>query len=67
MAKRILIPVDAEERAEVALVADLARSSGATVRLLHVGPLPQTRTGSCRAATRSAIAGTGYVRSWSSP
>ncbi len=45
MAKRILIPVDAEERAEavVALVADLARSSGATVRLLHVGPLPQTR------------------------
>lgn len=45
MAKRILIPVDHEERAEevVSLVADLARSSGATVRLLHVGPLPQTR------------------------
>jgi len=45
MAKRILVPVDNEERAEavVGLVADLARSSGATVRLLHVGPLPQTR------------------------
>lgn len=46
MAKRILVPVDREERAEgvVGLVADLARSSGATVRLLHVGPLPQMRT-----------------------
>lgn len=45
MAKRILIPVDREERAEsvAGLVADLARSSGATVRLLHVGPLPRTR------------------------
>lgn len=45
MAKRILIPVDHEERAEevVSLIANLARSSGATVRLLHVGPLPQTR------------------------
>ena len=46
MAKRIMIPVDREERAEtvVGLVADLARASGATVRLVHVGPLPQTRT-----------------------
>jgi len=45
MAKRILIPIDHEARAEgvVSLVADLARSSGATVRLLHVGPLPRTR------------------------
>ncbi|MGH7355745.1 MAG: universal stress protein, partial [Candidatus Rokuibacteriota bacterium] len=45
MAKRILIPVDREGRAEtvVRLVADLARSSGATVRLVHVGPLPRTR------------------------
>ncbi|MBI4636822.1 MAG: universal stress protein [Candidatus Rokubacteria bacterium] len=45
MAKRILVPLDREERGEaiVDLVAALARQSGATVRLLHVGPLPQTR------------------------
>jgi len=45
MAKRILIPVDREDRAEVVagLVADLARSSGAAVRLVYVGPLPETR------------------------
>lgn len=46
MAKRILVPLDRGEEAEagVPLVADLARSSGATVRLLHVAPHPQMRT-----------------------
>lgn len=44
MAKRILVPV---ERATVAealldLVGDVARSSGAHVRLLHVWPVPDT-------------------------
>jgi nucleotide-binding universal stress UspA family protein len=45
MAKRILVPVAAHERAEtiVPLVAALARDSGGTVRLLNVQPSPQTR------------------------
>lgn len=43
MAKRILVPLDQSGEAEVVLelVADLARSSGATVRLLHVAPSPR--------------------------
>lgn len=43
MAKRILVPLDqsAEAEAVVDLVADMARSSGATVRLLHVAPSPR--------------------------
>ena len=43
MAKRILVPLDQSVEAEVVveLVADLARSSGATVRLLHVAPNPR--------------------------
>lgn len=45
MAKRILVPLDQRERAETVLplVADMARASGATVRLLHVAPLPRLR------------------------
>jgi nucleotide-binding universal stress UspA family protein len=48
MAKRILVPLSGRERAESVLpvVADLARSGGATVRLLRVAPYPQMRTGS---------------------
>lgn len=42
MAKRVLVPLDETGEAERAidLVADLARGSGATVRLLHVAPVP---------------------------
>ena len=45
MAKRILVPLDTPERSETVLplVADLARGSGGTVRLLHVAPLVRTR------------------------
>jgi len=44
MAKRILVPLDRETEHEaiLPLVADLARAGGATVRLLHVAPLPDT-------------------------
>lgn len=42
MAKRILVPVDQTpvSTAVVELAGDLARSAGATVRLLHVAPVP---------------------------
>lgn len=42
MAKRILAPLDHTSAVEsvVPLVGDVARSAGATVRLLHVAPLP---------------------------
>lgn len=42
MAKRILVPLDAGTEHDLILpvVADLARGSGATVRLLHVAPVP---------------------------
>jgi nucleotide-binding universal stress UspA family protein len=42
MAKRILVPLDHETdyAAILPLVADLARGAGATVRLLHVEPVP---------------------------
>lgn len=45
MAKRILVPMDRGGTAEsvLSLVGDLARSSGGTVRLLHVAPLPKER------------------------
>ena len=45
MAKRILVPVAANERAEaiVPVVAALARDGGGTVRLLNVQPLQATR------------------------
>ncbi len=45
MAKRILVPLDQQDRAEAVLplVAELARGGGAAVRLLHVAPLPQLR------------------------
>lgn len=45
MAKRILVPLDRSDTAGSVLpiVADLARSSGATVRLLHVAPVPKER------------------------
>ncbi|MGH7343213.1 MAG: universal stress protein, partial [Candidatus Rokuibacteriota bacterium] len=44
MAKRILVPLDEAVRAERMLeaIGALARSTGATVRLLHVAPLPQS-------------------------
>jgi nucleotide-binding universal stress UspA family protein len=46
MAKRILLPLDTHERTEAVLplVAAMARGGGATVRLLHVAPLPELRT-----------------------
>jgi nucleotide-binding universal stress UspA family protein len=42
MAKRILVPLDhtTDHGAIIPLVADAARGSGATVRLLHVAPVP---------------------------
>lgn len=42
MAKRILVPLDQTVQAEqvVDLVADMARGGGATVRLVHVAPVP---------------------------
>src|SRR5438552_3247379 len=45
MAKRILLPLDQSDAARSVLpfVADMARSSGATVRLLHVAPVPSER------------------------
>ena len=45
MAKRILVPLDRSETSETVLplVADLARGSGGTVRLLHVAPVPRER------------------------
>ena len=45
MAKRILVPLDQSPMAEsmVPLVADTARGAQATVRLLHVAPLPHSR------------------------
>jgi nucleotide-binding universal stress UspA family protein len=48
MAKRILVPLDGSESAEVAanLAADLARSSGGHVRLLQVRPVPEHRVSS---------------------
>jgi nucleotide-binding universal stress UspA family protein len=45
MAKRILVPLDQSEMAETAVpvVADAARGGQATVRLLHVAPVPGNR------------------------
>lgn len=42
MAKRILVPLDrtTDHEAILPLVADMARGSGATVRLLQVAPVP---------------------------
>jgi nucleotide-binding universal stress UspA family protein len=44
MAKRILIPLDEAVPAEsmVEAVGALARTTGATVRLLHVAPIPES-------------------------
>ena len=44
MAKRILVPLDEAVQTESVLeaVGALARSTGATVRLLHVAPAPQS-------------------------
>jgi nucleotide-binding universal stress UspA family protein len=46
MAKRILVPIGPRGDLDTltALVADVARGAGATVRLLHVMPPPVTRT-----------------------
>ena len=43
MAKRILVPLDhgTEHELILPLIGDLARGSGATVRLLHVAPVPE--------------------------
>ncbi len=48
MAKRILVPLDGSESAEVAavLAADLARGSGGGIRLLQVHPVPEHRVDS---------------------
>ena len=45
MAKRILLPLDRnhESGAVLPIVADMARGSGATVRLLNVAPVPRER------------------------
>lgn len=45
MPKRILVPLDRSEAAHgvLPLVGDLARSNGATVRLLHIAPIPEQR------------------------
>jgi nucleotide-binding universal stress UspA family protein len=45
MAKRILLPLDRSDAARSVLpfIADMARSSGASVRLLHVAPVPTER------------------------
>lgn len=45
MAKRILLPLDQSPLAGlvVPLVADVARGSGSTVRLLHVAPVPDVQ------------------------
>lgn len=45
MAKRILVPLGRSDDARSVLpfVADMARSSGATVRLVHVAPVPTER------------------------
>jgi nucleotide-binding universal stress UspA family protein len=47
MAKRILVPLDRSDTARSVLpvVADMARGSGGTVRLLHVAPVPTQRIG----------------------
>jgi nucleotide-binding universal stress UspA family protein len=47
MAKRILVPLDGSTTAEsaVPVIADLARGGGATVRLIHVAPMPENRYG----------------------
>ena len=46
MAKRILVPLDEAVQAEstIEAVGSLARSAGATVRLLHVAPRPDSIT-----------------------
>jgi nucleotide-binding universal stress UspA family protein len=46
MAKRILIPLDEAVQAEsmIEAVGAMARSTGATVRLLHVAPIPESLT-----------------------
>jgi nucleotide-binding universal stress UspA family protein len=45
MTKRILVPIERNDaaRSVLPLVADMARSNGATVRLLHVAPMPTER------------------------
>src|SRR5437016_6867476 len=45
MAKRILVPLDQSPLAEAVLplVGEVARGSGATVRLLRVAPIPDNR------------------------
>ena len=45
MAKRILVPLDRSEasRSVLPMVADMARGSGGTVRLLHVARIPTER------------------------
>lgn len=46
-AKRILVPLNGSEAAEMAaaVAADLARGSGGSVRLLQVSPVPEQRLG----------------------
>ena len=45
MPKRILVPLDRSDAAQgvLPMVGHLARGSGATVRLLHIAPIPEGR------------------------
>ena len=47
MVERILVPFDKKDDVEamVPVVAALAKGSGATVRFLHVSPIPRMRLG----------------------
>lgn len=47
MPKRVLLPLDQSTAAETAVpvVSDMARGGGATVRLLHVAPIPDAVRG----------------------
>lgn len=49
MAKRILVPLNEAVQAEsmVDAIGTLARSAGATVRLLHVAPIPESVSDDC--------------------
>lgn len=71
MAKRILVPLDrsAASEALLPLIADAARGAGATVRLLHVAPVPgvvesdygRVVADSERAIDRADAAGQNYL------
>jgi nucleotide-binding universal stress UspA family protein len=73
MAKRILVPLDLSPESSSVLptVADMARGGSATVRLLHVAPIPDKVEGidgrlvayADQEAARLELAATEYLRS----